>query len=43
LPKNKLGREMFKRLKIYTGPTHPHQAQLSRYLVASDSSSEEER
>ena len=27
LPKNKLGREMLKRLKVYAGPTHPHQAQ----------------
>lgn len=28
LPKNKLGREMFKMLKIYKGAEHPHQAQL---------------
>lgn len=27
LPKNKLGRKMFKRLKVYRGPEHPHQAQ----------------
>lgn len=27
LPKNKLGRQMIKKLKVYTGPTHPHQAQ----------------
>ena len=27
LPKNKLGRQMLKRLKIYCGPEHPHQAQ----------------
>ncbi len=27
LPKTKLGRAMRKKLKIYTGPTHPHQAQ----------------
>ncbi|MGD2077444.1 MAG: 50S ribosomal protein L13 [Chloroflexota bacterium] len=27
LPKNKLGRRMFKRLKVYAGPDHPHQAQ----------------
>jgi len=27
LPKNKLGRAMFKKLKVYSGPTHPHQAQ----------------
>ena len=28
LPKNKLGRYMFKRLKVYVGDKHPHQAQL---------------
>ena len=27
LPKNKLGRAMFKKLKVYGGPDHPHQAQ----------------
>lgn len=27
LPKNKLGRQMFSRLKVYAGPEHPHQAQ----------------
>ena len=27
LPKNKLGRAMFKNLKVYGGPDHPHQAQ----------------
>jgi len=27
LPKNKLGRQMFKKLKVYAGPTHPHAAQ----------------
>lgn len=27
LPKNKLGRAMFKKLKVYTGPSHPHEAQ----------------
>ncbi len=27
LPKNKLGRKMIKKLKIYTGTEHPHQAQ----------------
>jgi large subunit ribosomal protein L13 len=27
LPKNKLGKQMFKRLKVYTGPEHPHSAQ----------------
>lgn len=27
LPKNKLGRQMFKKLKVYAGPEHPHEAQ----------------
>ena len=27
LPKNKLGRRMFKKLKVYAGPEHPHAAQ----------------
>ena len=27
LPKNRLGRRMIKKLKIYAGPEHPHQAQ----------------
>ena len=27
LPKNTLGRKMFKKLKVYTGSQHPHQAQ----------------
>ena len=27
LPKNRLGREMFKKLKVYAGPEHPHEAQ----------------
>jgi large subunit ribosomal protein L13 len=27
LPKNKLGRSMFKKLFVYAGPDHPHQAQ----------------
>jgi len=27
LPKNKLGRKMFKKLKVYAGKEHPHQAQ----------------
>ena len=27
LPKNSLGREMLRKLKIYAGPKHPHEAQ----------------
>ncbi len=29
LPKNSLGRKMLKRLKVYSGPDHPHAAQVS--------------
>lgn len=32
LPKNRLGRRMFKKLKIYVGPDHPHQAQQPQSL-----------
>lgn len=28
LPKNRLGRSMLKKLKVYDGPNHPHEAQL---------------
>jgi len=27
LPKNNLGRKLYKKLKVYTGPDHPHAAQ----------------
>ena len=27
IPKNKLGRAVYKKLKVYRGPEHPHQAQ----------------
>lgn len=27
LPKNKLGRQLFTKLKVYVGPSHPHEAQ----------------
>ena len=27
IPKNKLGRKVFKKLKVYRGPSHPHEAQ----------------
>lgn len=27
LPKNRLGRQMLRKLKVYAGPTHPHQGQ----------------
>lgn len=32
LPKNPLGRKMFRRLKVYAGPAHPHQAQQPKPL-----------
>ena len=28
LPKNSLGRSQLRKLKVYAGPDHPHQAQL---------------
>ncbi|GGO90059.1 50S ribosomal protein L13 [Nocardioides phosphati] len=30
LPKNRLGRQMLKQLKVYSGPTHPHAAQQAK-------------
>ena len=32
LPKNRLGRQMFKKLKVYAGPNHPHEAQQPQSL-----------
>jgi large subunit ribosomal protein L13 len=32
LPKNPLGRAMFKKLKVYKGPSHPHAAQQPQAL-----------
>ena len=32
LPRNPLGRKMFKKLKVYAGQTHPHSAQQPRPL-----------
>ncbi|MBC7240872.1 MAG: 50S ribosomal protein L13 [Anaerolineae bacterium] len=32
LPKNRLGRKMFKKLKVYASPEHPHQAQQPKPL-----------
>ena len=32
LPHNKLGRKMVKKLKVYGGPNHPHQAQQPEQL-----------
>ena len=33
LPKNKLGRKMILKLKLYAGPDHPHQAQQPELLT----------
>ena len=33
LPKNRLGRDLLRKLKIYPGPEHPHQAQNPQPLV----------
>jgi large subunit ribosomal protein L13 len=33
LPKNRLGRQQLKKLKVYTGPNHPHAAQLPQPLL----------
>ena len=33
LPKTKLGRAMFHKLKVYAGDTHPHKAQMPKALT----------
>jgi len=33
LPKNKLGKKMIKKLKVYAGESHPHQAQQPEVLA----------
>lgn len=33
LPKNRLGRQLIKKLKVYAGPEHPHQAQQPQPLA----------
>lgn len=35
LPKNRLGRQMIKKLKVYAGPEHPHEAQQPQQLSLS--------
>jgi large subunit ribosomal protein L13 len=35
LPKNRLGRRLFKKLKVYAGNAHPHQAQQPEELAIS--------
>ena len=34
LPKNKLGRAQYRKLKVYAGPEHPHEAQQPKPLEA---------
>jgi len=36
LPHNRLGRQMIKKLKVYTGNTHPHQAQHPQVLEVAE-------
>lgn len=33
LPKNKLGKQLAKRLKVYAGPNHPHDAQAPKTIA----------
>ena len=33
LPKNKLGRQMRRKLRVYAGPAHPHQGQSPKVLA----------
>ena len=35
LPKNRLGRQLFKKLKVYAGDAHPHEAQQPKTLTIS--------
>ena len=37
LPKNHLGRQMMRRLKVYSGPDHPHEAQVAGHPAAAES------
>lgn len=41
LPKNTLGKAMLKKLKIYSGPTHPHEAQVGIGAAAAESAKED--
>jgi large subunit ribosomal protein L13 len=36
LPKNSLGRSMFRKLRVYPGPNHPHQAQMGAEQMESE-------
>ena len=41
LPHNRLGRQMFRRLKVYAGPDHPHESQVTDSLKALEKDREE--
>ncbi|MEH2085803.1 50S ribosomal protein L13 [Nostoc sp.] len=41
LPKNSLGKQLFTKLKVYAGPTHPHEAQKPKELKVSTIPGEE--
>lgn len=41
LPKNSLGKQLFTKLKVYAGPTHPHEAQKPKELKISTIPGEE--
>ncbi|MEH1822625.1 MAG: 50S ribosomal protein L13 [Nostoc sp.] len=41
LPKNSLGKQLFTKLKVYAGPTHPHDAQKPKELKISTIPGEE--
>jgi large subunit ribosomal protein L13 len=43
LPKGALGRKLFTKLKVYAGPTHPHEAQRPRPLELDRAKRGEER
>lgn len=36
LPKTKLGKQMYRKLKVYAGDKHPHAAQLPKALAAAE-------
>jgi large subunit ribosomal protein L13 len=36
LPKNRLGRQLLRKLKVYPGPEHPHQAQQPQAIRAEE-------
>lgn len=41
LPHNRLGRQMFRRLKVYPGPDHPHESQVADSIKAFEKDREE--